>query len=104
MIPMDRIRILGPLGYDYTYYGDLIHSYVGTVKEEELLKGRVNFAEVKEVFTVPFSFFMDRGPQEYYDFEGYHIWGLTARILRRLIRVCRGEEPPAGTDLGPSMF
>lgn len=101
LIPEEKIRMLGPLGYDYTYYGELLHSYVGTAEMEDLLAGGVNAAEVKEIFTVPFSFFMERGPQEYYDFEGYHIWGLTARVLRRLIRVCREEEPPAGTDWGP---
>ena len=100
LIPEEKIRMLGPLGYDYTYYGELIHSYVGIADVEDLLTGGVYTAEVKEVFAVPFSFFMERGPQEYYDYGKYHIWGLTARVVRRLVRVCRGEESPAGTDWG----
>jgi len=56
---------------------------------------RTNGREVKGTFCVPISFLMDEGnfKQDSYSYEygGHIIWGATARILRQLTALLKGE-------------
>lgn len=99
-LPEESIRIISPLGYEYTYKGELLHSFVGEVDAETLDPRRINREEVKEIFTVPISFFLEWGPRESYTYQGYYIWGLTARVVKRLVKICLKHKPREGAKKG----
>lgn len=88
-VPERKLHIISELGYDYTYTGDMLHSFVGVIDWDQVDPNHVNRDEVKEIFTVPFSYLMEQGPQEAYDYESHYIWGLTARVVSRLVNACR---------------
>jgi 8-oxo-dGTP pyrophosphatase MutT (NUDIX family) len=87
---VDVINVQSP---QYSYWGVKVTPYVGIVPHNVTL--RANPAELHSVFRVPVSFFLeDRRIQTdvyhvneqelwspVYHYEGYKIWGLTARIL-----------------------
>lgn len=69
-IPADAIRPIAELDFIYHQSGFLIHPILGEIKEKDLKKSRISEAEVKEIFLVPFSFFLDKAPMLYtYDLE-----------------------------------
>ena len=87
-IPGKDIKVISSLGYEYTYTGELLHSFVGQTDAQALRRSCLNPEEVKEIFKAPLSFFLEQGPREAYDYQSYHIWGLTARVVRRLVKRC----------------
>lgn len=54
---------------------------------------KVDSREIKEIFSVPLSFFMNEAnlKQDSYEYEGHIIWGATARILRQFIDLLKSE-------------
>ena len=89
----DRIEIVGQLPTGHTRYQSSVTPYVGRVSSNVSLL--VNKAELESFFWVPISFFIEdvrvrtdvfyyRGEEFWapaYTFEGYLIWGFTARMM-----------------------
>jgi len=61
-IPADRIRIISELDYIYTYSNFTLYCVLGELKYEDIRDIEVNADEVREVFLVPFDFFMENEP------------------------------------------
>lgn len=87
-IPENRIRLIGNVGSMYSLLNEKINVFAGEICEYEDKKTEANPDEVHEVFTVPFEFFVKRGPKESYNFDGHYIWGLTARAVNKILKLC----------------
>jgi len=92
-LPLDQVEILGRLGQRTTGSGFQVTPVVG------LISGSVRFvanpSEVAEIFEMPLSFVIDSAnhkietrlieglERKFYvlPYNGYYIWGLTARLL-----------------------
>ena len=82
-IPPDAVHLLAELDFLYHQSGTLIHPILAEVDAGALRHMRVNTAEVKDTFLVPFSFFLKHKPILYsYDLEPhipedfpYHLLG-----------------------------
>ncbi len=61
-VPRESIDILGALDIVKTPIGAMVYPYVGKLKEERLPS--FSTQEVAEVFTVPFSWFLEHEPYE----------------------------------------
>lgn len=69
-IPPDAVHLLAELDFLYHQSGTLIHPILAEVDAGALRHMRVNTAEVKDTFLVPFSFFLKHKPILYsYDLE-----------------------------------
>ena len=89
----DQVEIVGALPVFQTYLGQNVSPFVGIIPEG--LHYTPNLGELDAIFHVPLSFFIedrrirtDRFNRELgqrwspaYDFDGYEIWGFTARVL-----------------------
>jgi 8-oxo-dGTP pyrophosphatase MutT (NUDIX family) len=64
-IPREDIEIIGELDYIRTYSDFTLYSFLGAVSEDACGALRLNPAEVKDVFLVPVSFFMESEPLVY---------------------------------------
>lgn len=84
-----RVKLIGNAGNMRSWLGEDINVFVGELEEYENLGLNINPDEVHEVFTAPFSFFAEKGPQDAFNYEGYYIWGLTARAVNKMIKICR---------------
>ncbi|MBR9910383.1 MAG: CoA pyrophosphatase [Gammaproteobacteria bacterium] len=107
----DLVEVLGVLPPFHTYRGVSVTPFVGVVPEG--LVYVPNYAELDAIFHVPLSFFIadqrirtDRFNRDIghrwspaYEYEGYEIWGFTARLLVNFISsaldVDIGPENPA---------
>lgn len=87
-IPSKRVRLLGSIGNMRSLLNEDINVYIGEIKDYEHIGLDINPAEVHEVFTAPFEFFADKGLQDAFNYEGYYIWGLTARAVNKIIKLC----------------
>lgn len=94
-----QISILGGLEAHKTHYGLEIHPFVG------IMNGAAEFSpntsEVERIFMVPIRWLKEEGnPHEeeyvvneqvrrqvihYADYDGEHLWGITARITKELL-------------------
>ena len=61
-IPPDRIRIINELDYIYTYSNFTLYCFLGEIDYEDIKDIRVNKDEVRDIFLVPFTFFMENEP------------------------------------------
>lgn len=92
-LPQDVVEVINVQPHLYSLWGIKVTPYVGIIpREVELI---ANPDELDSVFRVPVQFFLDdrrtrtdvyyRENSEWwspvYHYEGYKIWGLTARIL-----------------------
>lgn len=69
-IPQSAIRPIAELDFLCHQSGFLIHPVLGAVPEKAVQKMQKNEAEVKEIFLVPFSFFLQNEPLLYsYDLQ-----------------------------------
>jgi len=104
-LPPDQISILGALSTGLSKTGVQVYPYVGRVLT--LDDCRASPDEIAQWFTVPWSFFADTAPQmqpmerhgisfhiPHYEFDGHHIWGLTAMILLELVNLTEGTDWP----------
>ena len=57
-----RIKIINELDYIYTYSNFTLYSFLGIIDYEDIKDRRVNHDEVKDIFLVPFDFFMENDP------------------------------------------
>lgn len=88
-----QVQVAGPLSQVVSRHRILVTPFVGIVPEHAPLEP--NFGEIDSIFRTPVSFFMEdrrfrtdeisfQGETLYvpcYEWEGYHIWGLSAVIL-----------------------
>ncbi len=61
-IPADSIRIISELDYIYTYSNFTLYSFLGVIDYKHIIDIKVNQDEVREIFLVPFDFFMENDP------------------------------------------
>jgi coenzyme A diphosphatase NUDT7 len=61
-IPAESIRIINELDYIYTYSNFTLYSFLGVIDYNVIKKTIISEDEVKEIFLVPFDFFMDNEP------------------------------------------
>ncbi len=93
------IQICGALGQVVSKHHLHVTPWVGVIPS--CLPFRPNPEEIERVFKVPIQYFLDQGAPNmqrltiegqlwelpYWDFEGEHIWGLTAYIICELLTV-----------------
>lgn len=96
-LPPEQVEVLGCLPVFQTWKGINVIPFVGVIPQE--LVFIPNYDELDAIFQVPLSFFMkdqrtrtDVFQREVghlwspaYDFNGYEIWGFTARLLVNLL-------------------
>lgn len=95
-----QIQCWGQLEQILSPQGCLVSPYV--VRIPDGFQPRINEAEIESYFWVPLTFFLnpahhqlrqhpDRRPYPHYThhfhFRGYHIWGMTALLILRLLEV-----------------
>lgn len=56
------IKVISKLDYMLTYSNFTLYSYLGVISYDVLEKAKINEEEVKEIFLVPLSFFMEQDP------------------------------------------
>ncbi|MEX2320047.1 MAG: CoA pyrophosphatase [Saccharospirillum sp.] len=101
----DLIEVLGPLSTGLSKSGVQVFPFVGKVASLDQCVASPD--EIAEWFTVPWAFFTDTAPRlqpierhgisfqiPHYDFDGHHIWGLTAMILLELVNLTEGTDWP----------
>ena len=97
-IPPESIRVLGRFHEYMSVTQALVRPYVGVLAPDSRLEP--NPAEVAFAFQVPFTYFMETTPEVspwerqgriiplyHWHFEGSLIWGLTAAMIKDLLKV-----------------
>lgn len=64
-IPKHLIKVLGPFDVLHNYTNVTIYPFVGLISYEDVKNVKLNEDEVKEIFLVPVSFFMEQEPFVY---------------------------------------
>jgi 8-oxo-dGTP pyrophosphatase MutT (NUDIX family) len=97
-VPKDKVEVLGRLDEIETVSSSfLVVPYIGSLKPETNFTP--NKAEVESILEIPFQHFRNPAisweesrivdqkniPVYYYQWESHTIWGLTARILKKLL-------------------
>jgi 8-oxo-dGTP pyrophosphatase MutT (NUDIX family) len=88
-VSRERIRVVGSIGLIYTWLNEPVDVVLGEILDFETGKLETNPDEVHETFTVPFEYFMERAPKDSYTVEKHYIWGLTARFVNYIVKLCR---------------
>ena len=88
-VSRERIRVVGSIGLIYTWLNEPVDVVLGEILDFEPGKLETNPDEVHETFTVPFEYFMERAPKDSYIVEKHYIWGLTARFVNYIVKLCR---------------
>ncbi len=88
-VSRERIRVVGSIGLIYTWLNEPVDVVLGEILDYEPGKLEANPDEVHETFTVPFDYFMERAPKDSYTVEKHYIWGLTARFVNYIVKLCR---------------
>lgn len=65
-IPEDNIKLMGALDYVITPFDYGIYPFVGTISNFDPNYDDFNKDEVKEVFTVPLTFFLENEPERHF--------------------------------------
>lgn len=100
-VDIDCVQILGRLGIHQTISRFSVYPFVGILTCEPIFD--LNKAEVERVFLIPVDWLKDeknfymldhdvyghivKNVLHYYDYEGEHLWGLTARITQELLEI-----------------
>lgn len=95
----ERIKLLGEMDPHLTVYGYTVVPFVGILDSMSDLE--INTEEVDRVFSIPLDWLLDRENYHtmdhelfgkmvkqvlhYKDYDGEHLWGLTARITQDLL-------------------
>ena len=88
-IGRERIRIVGSIGLIYTWMDEPVDVVLGEILDYSPDTIHANPGEVHETFTVPFEYFMERAPKDSYTVNNHYIWGLTARFVNYIVKLCR---------------
>jgi len=100
-IKPEDVHILGQLDQIPAAYNFLVTPFVGLVPYP--YKYRLNSSETAAIFSVPVSalldakavsvddrFFITPGPLYRFEYQGWEIWGATARIVKQLLELVYG--------------
>ena len=101
----EKVEILGRLDQIISLYNYLVTPFVGLIPSD--FNPNPNPDEIEIVFKVPLSFFMNsekHWSEEYestfgkvlihhFDFDGVDIWGLTAKLILRLLEIGLNHAP-----------
>ena len=104
-LPQEKIEIIGKLDQILSLHYYLVTPFVGLIPNDFVLVP--NEDEIEAVFKVPLSFFMNceqhwteefKTPAgailaHHFEFEGFDIWGLTAKLILRLLEIGLGHVP-----------
>lgn len=87
----DTVRAIGNAGSIYSLYNERINIIAGEIQGYDPEKIDWNPDEVHKLFTVPIEYFMERGEENAYNYDGNYIWGLTARAVNRIMKMVKEE-------------
>ena len=104
-LPGERVDVIGTLDQILSLHYYLVTPYVGLIPSDFVPVP--NTDEIESVFKVPLAFFMkseNHWSEEkkifttpvlvhHFEFQGYDIWGLTAKLIFRLLEVGLGYVP-----------
>ena len=91
-LPLQQVQVIGELDQVVSRFGYLVTPVLGVIPPQ--LPLQPNPTELDAVFTVPLSHFR-APPSQYfergnlripsYDYQGFHIWGLTAMMIAEMM-------------------
>ena len=104
-LPMEKVDVVGMLDQILSLHYYLVTPYIGLIPSDFV--PLPNADEIESVFKVPLSFFMkseNHWSEEkkirafpvlvhHFEYQGYDIWGLTAKLIFRLLEVGLGYVP-----------
>ena len=104
-LPPEKVEIIGTLDQILSLHYYLVTPFVALIPDDFV--PIPNTGEIEAVFKVPLTFFMNgdnHWTQEFktptatvlvhhFDFQGYDIWGLTAKLILRLLEIGLGHLP-----------
>jgi len=104
-LPPEKVEIIGTLDQILSLHYYLVTPFVALIPYDFV--PITNTGEIEAVFKVPLTFFMNgenHWTEEYktpiatvlahhFDFQGYDIWGLTAKLILRLLEIGLGHLP-----------
>ena len=104
-LPQEKIEIIGKLDQILSLHYYLVTPFVGLIPNDFVPVS--NKDEIEAVFKVPLSFFMNSDQHwteefktpivsildHHFEFEGFDIWGLTAKLILRLLEIGLGHVP-----------
>ena len=104
-LPPEKVEIIGTLDQILSLHYYLVTPFVALIPDDFV--PIPNMSEIEAVFKVPLAFFMNgdnHWTEEYktplatvlahhFDFRGYDIWGLTAKLILRLLEIGLGHLP-----------
>jgi 8-oxo-dGTP pyrophosphatase MutT (NUDIX family) len=104
-LPQEKVEIIGKLDQILSLHYYLVTPFVALIPEDFVPVP--NEDEIEAVFKVPLSFFMNSEQHwteefktpiatilaHHFEFEGFDIWGLTAKLILRLLEIGLGHVP-----------
>ncbi|MEZ7823513.1 MAG: CoA pyrophosphatase [bacterium] len=104
-LPPENVEIIGTLDQILSLHYYLVTPFVGLIPEK--FSPLLNTAEIESVFKVPLTFFMNGDSHlaeefktpianvlvHHFDYHGFDIWGLTAKLILRLLEIGLGHIP-----------
>jgi 8-oxo-dGTP pyrophosphatase MutT (NUDIX family) len=104
-LPQEKIEIIGKLDQILSLHYYLVTPFVGLIPNDFVPVP--NEDEIEAVFKVPLSFFMNSEQHwteefktpiatilaHHFEFKGFDIWGLTAKLILRLLEIGLGHVP-----------
>ena len=104
-LPSEKVDVVGMLDQILSLHYYLVTPYIGLIPSDFV--PLPNADEIESVFKVPLSFFMkseNHWSEEkkflafpvlvhHFEYQGYDIWGLTAKLIFRLLEVGLGYVP-----------
>ena len=104
-LPQEQIEIIGKLDQILSLHYYLVTPFVGLIPNDFV--PMPNKDEIEAVFKVPLSFFMNSEQYwteefktpiatilaHHFEFKGFDIWGLTAKLILRLLEIGLGHVP-----------
>ena len=104
-LPPEKVEIIGTLDQILSLHYYLVTPFVAHIPDDFV--PIPNTGEIEAVFKVPLTFFMNGDNHwteelktpiatvlaHHFDFQGYDIWGLTAKLILRLLEIGLGHLP-----------
>ena len=104
-LPPEKVEIIGTLDQILSLHYYLVTPFVALIPDDFV--SIPNTGEIEAVFKVPLTFFMNGDNHwteefktpiatvlaHHFDFQGYDIWGLTAKLILRLLEIGLGYLP-----------
>lgn len=104
-LSQEKVEIIGTLDQILSLHYYLVTPFVGIIPENFV--PIPNEDEIEAVFKVPLSFFMNSEQHwteefetqfetilvHHFEFQGFDIWGLTAKLILRLLEIGLGHTP-----------